>query len=67
MDGKTRWGWTRDVDVLYLRDCYISAFDTLSGADMAMLEGTPGIGKSLFIFYFIYAVVNQAIEKDAGK
>jgi hypothetical protein len=30
---------------------------------MAMLDGTPGIGKSLFIFYFIYAVVNQAIEK----
>jgi len=30
---------------------------------MAMLEGTPGIGKSLFIFYFIYVVVNQAIEK----
>jgi len=30
---------------------------------MGMLDGTPGIGKSLFIFYFIYAVVNQAIEK----
>lgn len=62
-DGKTRWGWTRDVDDLYVRDCYTAAIDSLSEADMAMLEGTPGIGKSLFIFYFIYVVVNQAIEK----
>jgi hypothetical protein len=62
-DGRTRWGWTRDVDDLYVRACYTSAIDTLDGADMAMLEGTPGIGKSLFIFYFIYMVVKQAIEK----
>ena len=56
----TFWGWTRDVKELYIRDCYTQAMNTLGNADMALIEGTPGIGKSLFIFYFIYATVRQA-------
>ncbi|RYH00513.1 hypothetical protein EON65_49290 [archaeon] len=63
-DGVTQWGWTRDVEDLYVRDCYISAVQTLSEVDMAMLEGTPGIGKSLFIFYYIYILVLQAQERE---
>jgi hypothetical protein len=59
-DGVTRWGWTRDVDELYLRDCYTVAISKLRKADMCVIEGTPGIGKSLFIFYFIYDIVSQA-------
>ena len=62
-NGVTRWGWDRDVDQLYIRECYTKAIGTLDTADMAMLEGTPGIGKSLFIFYFIYVIVRQAREK----
>ena len=62
-DGVTQWGWTRDVDELYIRDCYILAVQILDDVDMAMLEGTPGIGKSLFIFYYIYIIVHQAKEK----
>ncbi|RYY82538.1 hypothetical protein EON63_13075 [archaeon] len=62
-DETTQWGWTRDVDELYVRDCYTSAIDDLERADMAMLEGTPGIGKSLFIFYYIYVVVTKARQK----
>jgi len=64
VDGATQWGWTRDVDELYIRDCYTEAIGKLSNADMAMIEGTPGIGKSLFIFYFIYMIVSQAKEKE---
>eukprot|EP01031_Cornospumella_fuschlensis_P043372 gene43372-53020_t len=62
-DGVAQWGWTRDVEDLYVRDCYNSAIETLSEVDMAMLEGTPGIGKSLFIFYYIYILVRQAQER----
>lgn len=32
---------------------------------MAMMEGTPGIGKSLFIFYYIYVLVNEARKNEA--
>lgn len=62
-DGVTRWGWKRDVEELYVRECYKSAVDTLRDTDMAMLEGTPGIGKRLFIFYLIYVIVSEAFEK----
>lgn len=62
-DGVTQWGWTRDVEELYIRDCYTEAIETLGDVDMAMLEGTPGIGKSLFIFYYIYVIVRQAKER----
>eukprot|EP01039_Chlorochromonas_danica_P011316 gene11316-12628_t len=62
-DGLTRWGWTRDVDELYVRDCYTTAIQTLGNVDIAMLEGTPGVGKSLFIFYLIYKVVFLSREQ----
>ncbi len=63
-DGVTKWGWTRNVRDLYVRDCYTSTVQTLiDEVDMAMLDGTPGIGKSLFIFYYIYMIVNLAKEK----
>lgn len=63
-DGVTQWGWKRDVRHLYVRDCYTSTVQTLiDEVDMAMLDGTPGIGKSLFIFYYIYMIVNLAKEK----
>lgn len=58
-DGKC-WGWTRDVKVLYIRDCYKSFIEKVRNTDMAMVEGSPGIGKSLFIFYFIYVMVTRA-------
>lgn len=60
----TLWGWTRDVDDLYIRDCYTQVIATLGNADIAMIEGTPGIGKSLFIFYFIYMIVIAAKDND---
>lgn len=63
-DGETKWGWTRDVEDLYVRDCYTTAVGTLSNAYAAILEGTPGIGKSLFIFYYIYILVKQARMKE---
>jgi hypothetical protein len=64
VDGDAMWGWTRDADELYIRDCYKEAIRILDNADMAMIEGTPGIGKSLFIFYFIYTVVRQAKDNS---
>jgi hypothetical protein len=63
-DGDAMWGWTRDADELYIRDCYKEAIRILDNSDMAMIEGTPGIGKSLFIFYFIYTVVRQAKDNS---
>jgi hypothetical protein len=63
MDGMAQWGWMRDAEELYVRDCYAEAVQKLQDADMAMIEGTPGIGKSLFIFYYIYVVVSQSREK----
>lgn len=62
-DGVTRWGWKRDVEELYVRECYTSAVDMLRDTDIAMLEGSRGIGKRLFIFYLIYVIVSEVIEK----
>jgi len=62
VNGGAQWGWTRDVDELYIRDCYTETIRTLDKADMAMIGGTPGIGKSVFIFYFIYVIVSRAKE-----
>lgn len=52
--------------MLYVRDCYVKAIETLRGARIAMIDGTPGIGKTMFIFYFIYAMVTQSRENGEG-
>lgn len=63
-DKSTRWGWSCEVEELYIRECYKQAIESLNvEVKISMISGTPGIGKSLFIFYFIYAVVSKA-KKD---
>eukprot|EP01039_Chlorochromonas_danica_P007702 gene7704-8509_t len=61
-EGETCWGWTKDVNELYVRKCYKQALLELEGKRMAIVEGTPGIGKSLFIFYFMYEKVRLAVQ-----
>ena len=63
-DGETNWGWIRDVKDLYVRACYEEAIRELEGKHVAILEGTPGIGKSLFIFYFIHEKFHVARENN---
>lgn len=64
-DGVTKWGWNRDVDDLFIRESYLKALQTIQpkNIDMVMIEGIPGIGKSLFIFYYIYRVVQDAMKR----
>ena len=59
------WGWNSDTKVLYERDCYIHTLNAIvqhRNKGPHIVEGTPGIGKSMFIFYFIYKLVLQARE-----
>lgn len=64
-DGVTDWGWCRDVEELYERDCYISTMNKLNNnVNMAIIDGTPGIGKTMFLFYYIYEKVRQSREKN---
>ena len=58
--------WGDDVAELYERPCYIEIYLKILNMKAVLLKGTPGIGKSLFIFWFIYKLVLQAKENDGA-
>lgn len=58
-----KWGWDGEIDTLYVRQCYEEAVETINVKNRIVVQGTPGIGKSIFIFYLLYALVRQAREK----
>lgn len=64
---EVRWGWDNDVYELYVRQCYeeaVAELMSLGDNSMAIVVGSPGIGKTLFIFYFIYRQVKRAMESS---
>jgi hypothetical protein len=45
---------------LYVRSCYISILDKILGHKThVLLRGTPGIGKSAFMFYLVYYLAQR--------
>jgi hypothetical protein len=47
---------------LYIRKCYVtiaSSIVQVSGAHKAIIFGTPGIGKSLFLIYLLWRLVKE--------
>jgi hypothetical protein len=46
---------------LYIRDCYRSIESSINrpGINKAIITGTPGRGKSLFLAYLLWKLVNE--------
>lgn len=55
------WGDSR-VDTLFVRPVYETALGDIAGHSTALIEGTTGVGKSMFIFYFMHRKVREAIN-----
>jgi hypothetical protein len=77
---ETRYG--NIPPVIYVRECYRSLYDTASASILikqasaaTLFTGVPGIGKSLFLVYFIYRFLHDerfedkcfAVEFEKGK
>ena len=48
---------------LYVRPCYRELYDILATLGMAVLLGTPGIGKSTAVLYFIWRLLREDAER----
>ena len=44
---------------IYIRNCYKHLYDIMMANHNCLLIGTPGIGKSHAIYYFIYRILND--------
>ena len=58
-------------EIIYVRECYRDLYDTASASMLikqpnaaTLFTGVPGIGKSLFLVYFIYRFLHDARFKD---
>jgi len=60
-DNTVKWGDSRDSK-LFVRSCFDDAFKFITERELAIvnINGTPGIGKSLFGFWFMYKIVMDA-------
>jgi hypothetical protein len=49
------------LNLLYIRDCYRSIESSINrpGINKAIITGTPGRGKSLFLVYLLWKLVNE--------
>ena len=57
--------WLNNVSKLYVRKCYIDLSDLFLNINIksGLLLGTPGIGKSLFLRWFISQLVSQRSKR----
>jgi hypothetical protein len=53
--------WLGKVKVLYNRDCYDDIIQQMSGKNLVLVRGTPGIGKSLFLQRFLVYISDLSI------
>jgi hypothetical protein len=62
----TTWGANNNTSKLVVRECYNVIIDTISEEKYSnvLLRGTPGIGKSFFLFFYVYCLVKN---NDNGK
>ncbi len=77
MEGTTLWkldsGWLKEaVTSLLPRSCYSQLYDeiissTVSSKKVFLVKGSPGIGKSLFICYFMYRVVREHLSHPSNS
>ena len=61
------WG-SSGVSSLYPRKCYFDLINTICNNPQFtkfLVLGSPGIGKSLFVYYFIYWTVKQKSKKPS--
>ena len=49
---------------MFVRPCYPALYDALAALAFAVLLGTPGIGKSTAVLYFIWRLLN---ERDVSR
>ena len=61
----TTWGAKNITSKLVVRECYIIIINTIRDKEYSnvLLRGTPGIGKSFFLFYFVYSLVKNTVKK----
>ena len=48
-----------DGRVVYIRPCYVDLYDQLRTSAEAVMLGTPGVGKSTAILYFLWRLLND--------
>ncbi|EGG18908.1 hypothetical protein DFA_02647 [Cavenderia fasciculata] len=56
---------------IYVRDCYIPVYDIISNhqalhgqGSIVLVKGNPGIGKSVFLFYYLYRKRRDPLVKS---
>ncbi|EGG20063.1 hypothetical protein DFA_07180 [Cavenderia fasciculata] len=56
---------------IYVRDCYIPVYDIISNhqalhgqGSIVLVKGNPGIGKSVFLFYYLYRKRSDPLVKS---
>ena len=59
-----KWG-ANNTSTLVVRECYDTIITTIRDKEYAnvLLKGTPGIGKSFFMYYFIFSLVKNNSHK----
>lgn len=62
-DGVFWYGKPDRGSSLYVRPCYFELYDILATLGMAVLLGTPGIGKSTAVLYLIWRLLNADAER----
>ena len=55
--------WSANTTALYYRDCYGTLLTSLQGIKKALIYGTPGIGKTMFLFVLMVHIVETAKAK----
>ena len=64
-DGVFWYGKPDRGSCLYVRPCYLELYDILGSAGMAVLLGSPGIGKSTAVFVFYLAPAARGCRAQA--
>lgn len=59
-----KWG-ANNTSTLVVRECYDTIITTIRDKEYAnvLLKGTPGIGKTFFMYYFIFSLVKNNSHK----
>ena len=63
----TTWGANNNTSKLVVRECYNVIIRTISEEKYTnvLLRGTPGIGKSFFLFFYVYFLVKSNVNRKS--
>jgi DNA replication protein DnaC len=52
---------TFELNKIYIRDCYSDLYELVMNSDIhsTLITGTPGIGKSICAFYFMWRLLSE--------